>query len=147
MDQEKADSIEKAEVLMLRDLMNCVRDQAIALPKPWQQMSQTEQQDYLDSAESQIRTSVDECINIIACRDVPTVAGIVDKVVFKGGAQVVIKFPSVNQGVHDLADAEKHLVQIIIPANPDDLMDETDLPTGEVDQRGLELDSEHQDEN
>ena len=145
MDQDKIDSVESSEIIMLKDLLNIVIDQAKALPKSWQEMSQDEQQEYIDSAEAQIRASVDATINIIACRDTPTVAGIVDQVVFKDGAKVVIKFGSVTTGVHELADAQGHMVQIVIPANPDDLMDDTDLPEGEPNQQAMDLDEESGD--
>jgi len=147
MGQDEIDSVENSEIIMLKDLINIVIDQAKALPNPLQAMSRDEQQEYIDSAEAQIRASVDAVINAISSRGIPTVIGIVEKVIFKNGAEAVIKFGSINQGVHDLADATKQFVHILIPANPDDLMDDSDLPRGEEDQRTMDLGSEHNDES
>jgi len=124
--------------------MNCVRDQAIALPKPWPQMSQTEQQDYLDSAEAQIRQSVNDCVNVIACADVETATGILEQVVFKkGSAKGTIVFPSANEEVLGLAECTDHLVKLVVIPSIDNVIGETDLPTGEKHQRALELGNEY----
>ena len=51
---------------MLGDLMHTVIDMAKALQKPWQQLGEREQQDWLDSIEKQCETAAKRVVEIIA---------------------------------------------------------------------------------
>lgn len=144
MDEERIIAVDIGETTMLADLMNCLIDEFKVLPKAWQAMSKSAQDESIERAEKQIRVAVEKAINIIATRDMPEVTGVVEKVVFKSGAQATIKFGGITQGVHDLADAEGHLVKIVIPQT-DDLVNDSEKPTGEVDQSSLDLGHEYND--
>lgn len=147
MDDEKRESVEKAETLMLKDVLNIIINQAKALPKAWGAMSQEEQQDYIDSAEAQVRASVDACVNVIACQDSSSAMGILEQVVFKGGAaKAVIVFRSANEEVLGLAESTEHMVKIVVIPEFENVIDDSDLPKGEADQRSLGLGEEYADD-
>lgn len=58
--------IEIAENTLLGDLMRCVIEQIKVLPKPWDALSEAEQQDYLDRIEVQVADAVRQAVKIIA---------------------------------------------------------------------------------
>lgn len=144
MDGEKAGAITIGETTMLADLMACVIQELKVLPKAWDSMSKSEQDEVIERIEKQMREAADQAINIIASCGMAEVSGTVDEVKFKGGARAVITFASVNQGVHSLADAQGHFVKIIIPET-EDLVNDSDKPVGEADQRALKLGDEYDD--
>lgn len=142
MDKERLTAIQIGETTMLADLTKCLIEELKVMQKPWQSMSQSEQDDVIDRLEKQLTVASQQAINIIASRDMPEVTGEVESVTFKNGAKVVIKFSSITEGVHALADASGHFVKIIIPET-DDLINKSEMPEGEADQRGLDLGHEY----
>lgn len=128
--------INVAEETMLGDLMNCIKEQVKALPKPWQQLSESQQYDYLDRIEQQCRAAVTQAVNIIMSQGKVTVEAIVEQVTFKDGVKVVMKMMKGTTGVHDLADSEGQAVLIIV-ANTDHLTRENGKPVPDKDQPPL----------
>ena len=99
-------SIELTETTMLAALMNCILEQLRELPKAWDEMGETDQDDFLTRIELQCRATVVTAVKIISTLNRTCIEAKVDSVTFKDGVKVVMKLNSSCEGKHDLADAE-----------------------------------------
>jgi len=142
MDKERLAAVEIGKNTMLADMTKCLIAELKVMPKSWQSMSSEEQDDVIDRMQKQLKVAAQQAINIIASRNMAEVTGMVEVLTFKDGAKATIKFNSINEGVHSLADAVGHYVKIIIPET-EDLINEAGMPKGEADQRSLELGHEY----
>lgn len=128
-----------AEETFLGDLMRIIVDQVKAIQKPWEQLSQSEQEAYLNSIRLQCEAVSKKAINIIAAQGMVTIVADIDSVTFKDGIKAVLKIGSHVEGRHDLADAEGKAVLLVV-SNADDLINENEIPEAEPDQAAMDLD-------
>ena len=77
--------IEISENTLLGDLMKCVIEQIKVLPKPWDALSEAEQQDYLDRVELQVSEAVRKTVAIVTSKEMINVPATIDSVTFKDG--------------------------------------------------------------
>jgi DNA segregation ATPase FtsK/SpoIIIE-like protein len=107
---------------MNADIMGIIINTMKGMPDVWQKMSKETQQDYLDSIDRQVTTTVEKCVKLIAADNRPFVMAKVDQVVFKGGIEAKMKLdtsPHENgapSGAHELADQQGQMVMIMLPA-------------------------------
>lgn len=137
-DQDQPEHLITAASTMLGDLMNCVINLAKALPKPWEQLSEIQQDTWLQSVDWQCQEAVKECVSIISSRGSLVVPAIVDSVTFKDGVKVVLKVLSNSEGAHAIADAEGEVVNITI-ADTSELVSDKGKPKADPTQPGLGL--------
>lgn len=101
---------EMTEATMLGTLMQCVIEQVKVLPKPWQALSESQQREYLDRVEAQMRDAVKRAVFLLAAQESVTIPATVTKVVFKDGVKAELELTPGAPGRHDLADAEGETV-------------------------------------
>lgn len=130
-----------AEETFLGDLMRIVIDQVKAIQKPWEQLSESDQETYLNSVRLQCEAAVKKAINIIAAQGMVTIVADVDSVTFKDGIKAVLKVGSHVAGRHDLADAEGKAVLLVV-SSAEDLINENELPEAEPDQPVMDFEDE-----
>jgi hypothetical protein len=143
---EPENQIQIGETTMLGDLMKVVIEQLKVMPKPWDALSEKEQQEFLNRVELQVADAIRQAVRIITARGQTNVPATVDSVTFKDGVKAVLKLVSLTEGAIDLAKAEGSIVSIIIP-NTDDLIGGDDgKPKADPDQRAMELGDEYIDQ-
>ncbi len=114
-DQEtERDYLEIGEATCLGDLMCWMVEQFRDLPKPWDSMSENEQDDWLARCEAQGGHLIREIINLVTSQGLVTLPAVVEQVVFKDGVKAVLKIAGRTEGVHDLADQEGQIVNVLI---------------------------------
>lgn len=137
--------IHVAKETMLGDLMKCLIEQIKVCPKPWQQMSEQEQQEALTRMELQISDAVRQVVNIVMSENKIAVVAKIESVTYKDGCKAVLKaLGGIEHTIH-LAGAEGAIVNIIIPQT-EDMLNGDGKPEAEPDQRGLELGAEYDEE-
>lgn len=138
------DYIEVSEKTMLGDLMKTVVEQMKELPKPWQALSESEQQEFLDRIELQVADAVRQTVAIISSKGMINVPAKVESVTYKDGCKVVLKAMGGIENTIHLAEAEGTIVSVIIPEG--ELLNESGKPEADPDQRGMDLGHEYSDE-
>ncbi len=137
--------IEIAKETMLGDLMACLVEQLKVCPKPWQQMTETEQQEALDRMELQLSDAIRQVVNIVLSENKIAVQAKIESVTYKDGCKAVLKaIGDIANTIH-LAEAEGQFVNIIIPQT-DAMLNGDGKPQAEPDQRGLDLGQEYDED-
>jgi hypothetical protein len=139
--EEAPTFVEVAEETFLGDLMQCVLNQVKAIQKPWQQLSEAEQDSYLLSMEAQMRDATRKAMSIITAQDRTVLPVKVIKVVFKDGVKAEVELVAGSPGRHELADSEGTIVQIMIADIEHLTGGREGVPTADKDQPSL-LDGE-----
>lgn len=130
---------EIAQATMLGDLMHVVLDCAKALPKPWQQLSEHEQDTWLRSIDKQCKSAIAQCVTLVAGGNHIAMPATLDSVTFKGGVKASLTIDKHSQNRIDLADAAGKIVQLVI-FDPAELTGEKGKPAATKDQKSLPLD-------
>jgi len=139
-DQEE-ELLNEASSTLLGDVMSIVLNQVKALPKSWQELSEAEQNDYLDSIREQSMEAIEQVVYTLNANSYTTVNAIVESVTFKGGVKaVLITDKHNNPAVHDLAESESKPVKILIPDLERFEADGSTAPVADADQSSLDLD-------
>ena len=134
--------IVQSSATMLGDLMKCVVDLGKALPKPWQQLCESQQRNWLDTVESQCTAAIEGAIGILASRQFPTAPATVDTVTFKnGGVKASLRIAHATQAAHQIADSAGQQVLIII-CDPEEFSDPESKPKPDPDQTSIALDNQ-----
>ncbi len=139
------DYIEVSEKTMLGDLMKTVVEQLKELPKPWESMSERDQQEFLDRIELQVSSSVRQAVSIIAAHGMINVPCVVESVTYKDGCKVVLKAVGEIANTIHLAESSGQPVSVIIPESEEMLGDEG-KPEADPDQRGMNLNEEYDEQ-
>lgn len=121
--------------------MRTVVEQLKVMPKPWESMPEFEQQEFLDRIELQVADAARQAVTIISARGMINVPAKVEQVTYKDGCKVVLKAIGPIENTIHLAEAEGTIVSVIIPEG--ELLNSSDMPTAEPDQRGMELGEEY----
>ncbi len=121
---------------MTGDLMSMVVDMAKALPKPWQQMNQADQEMWLEKVDLRVTDAVEKCVNIIASRDSEPFPAIVDSVTFKSGVKISLKMEKASEGAHLVADHTGASVLLTV-VDTSDLTSDNHKPSADKDQPEL----------
>ena len=138
------DYIEIGETTLLGDLMKTVVEQLKVMPKPWEALSERQQQEFLDRIELQVADAVRQTVRIISSHGMINVPCIVDSVTYKDGCKVVLKAVGNIANTIHLAESSGQPVSVIIPEGQE--LSEEGKPKAEPDQRGMELGAEYDDD-
>ena len=130
-----------AESTFVGDLMRVVVDILKAAPKTWQELSETEQETYLNSIEAQVKHVSQKAIRILSSAGRTSLVAEVDSVTFKDGVKAVMKLPKCLPGVYDLADAEGQEVLIVV-SGAEALLHSHDLPEADPDQPAFDYEED-----
>ena len=134
-------TIEIAAETLKGDLMSCVIELAKALPKSWQELSDSDQDSWLSSVDSQIESAITQTVAIIATDGRVCVEGQLKQVVVKDETKAEIIIPRRSPHLLDLADAQGNIVRLVI-ANDNQFTSDEGKPEADPDQPQLDLETE-----
>jgi hypothetical protein len=118
------------------NLLKALITQVEKLPKPWQQLSQSEQERVIFHLREGVESSIRVIVKTIAAGDFMNIPAAVESVTFKGGVKAVVKLAKGTDGAHSLADCEGRQVLIVI-ASPDEYIEGIDQVKAKADQSEL----------
>lgn len=120
------------------DLLSALLDEIKALQKPWQSMSQRNQNEVIDRLRMRIEHNIENVITMIAAQDRPCLIGRVEKVEFKNDVKCILNFSRENPSRHELSDAVGQMVMIIVTENVESYVGGMEDIQGDPDQGELE---------
>jgi hypothetical protein len=129
---------EVAAETMVGDLMQFLIQELKVAPKPWQAMSEEEQQEVIDRSKARVESTVRHCIRLLAAGDRPTLAGQLASITMKDGIKAVVELPKHTAARHELFDAQGSEVLIVVMA-PEVFAGGVDQVQPDPQQPGLEL--------
>ena len=110
---EQIEAAEIAKTFLLGNLIKASSKQFKSLSVPFFELKEREQQKVLSNLESDIRSAIDDAIDLIASNARLTFRASVDQVVFKDGVKAVLTMGKTDEA-HSLADAEGSYVTVVI---------------------------------
>ena len=110
---EQIEAAEIAKTFLLGNLIKASSKQFKSLSVPFFELKDREQQKVLSNLESDIRSAIDDAIDLIASNARLTFRAAVDQVVFKDGVKAVLTMGKTDEA-HSLADAEGSYVTVVI---------------------------------
>jgi len=124
---------------LVASLVNSQLDTIKELERPWHKLSEAEQDRIIQKLDFDTKKLIRHSITILesGIERVVVSAG-VDQVVFKDGVKIVLKVPAHEEKRHELADAQGHIVKIVL-IEENDTLNSDGLPTAEPDQNNLNL--------
>lgn len=126
-----------AEQHLGKDLLSFIIQELKAAPKPWEKMSENEQQDVIFRATKRIKDAVRQAVTIIAAKDRPSMEAHVKKVVFSdGGVEGVVVLSKKQGGRHDFADSQGENITIVI-TNPSEYTESMTEVEADKDQKEI----------
>lgn len=127
-----------------KDLLSALLGEIRLLPKPWDQLTQSKQDDIIDRLRKRVETNVKMAVHLLASEGRTVVVGDLEQITIKDGAKAVIKIGRGAESLHELYDAQGQSVLVIVA----DACGHTagmDGITGEEDQRAMDLGHEYHD--
>lgn len=125
---------------MLGDLMNICVDNAKAMQTSWQQMSEHEQDTWLNSIEQRCRSAIKQVVQIIASEGATRIPVQIKSCTIKDAVVVQVEMLHSVQ-VIDMVSADSKMALLVL-ANSDHFTRDEGKPEAEADQRGLDLGNE-----
>lgn len=130
-------NFEMRKVTMLGDLMQFITDKLKQLPKPWQELTESEQKDYIGNVEFEAEHVIRSLVRIISANNFESTGAVVESVTFKNGVKGVLQLRK-GEAAHSLAEHEGQAVTIVF-ADPEDFLSSEGKPKADKDQPDLEL--------
>jgi ribosome modulation factor len=129
-----------------KDILGALLAEIKLLPKPWEKLSKTKQDDILDRLRSRVEANVKMAVHLIASEGRTVVSGDLDQITIKDGAKAVIKISRTAESLHELYDAQGRAVLIVVSSAAEHTggMDEIQ---GEADQRVMDLGHEYREDD
>ena len=110
---EQIEAAEIAKTFLLGNLIKASSQQFKGLSVPFSKLKELEQKSLMRNLESDIRSAIDDAIDLIASNARLTFRAAVDQVVFKDGVKAVLTMGKTEEA-HSLADAEGSYVTVVI---------------------------------
>lgn len=139
---EKKDIREMTSESIGSDLLQALLAEIKLLPKPWEALTKSKQDDIIDRLRSRIEHNVKMAIHILAADGRTMVVGELDQITIKDGIKAVVKFGVKQDNLHEMYDATGKSVLVIVSDAKDHLVGTNDI-VGENDQRGLNMGHEY----
>ena len=140
---EENETVEVAASTMLGDLMKMCIDTAKALPKSWQELSENEQDAWLNSIEKQCREAIKQVVQIIVAEGATRIPVTITSTTIK--KSVVVNAELIDKAqVVEMLQADTRTA-ILVLANSDHFMRDEGKPVATEDQRTLDLGGEYKD--
>lgn len=99
---------------LVGDIQRVALDIVKALPTGWQQLSEEQQERWLNYLDQQTKAAAKRVVTMVAGNGGTVVRAKLDSVTFKGGVKAVLKVPEAAEHVLELAEAEGGNVAIVI---------------------------------
>lgn len=110
---EQIEAAEIAKTFLLGNLIKASSKQFKNLSVPFSKLKELEQKSLMRNLESDIRSAIEDSIDLIASNARLTFRASVDQVVFKDGVKAVLTMGKTDEA-HSLADAEGSYVTVVI---------------------------------
>ena len=125
---------------MGKDLLGFLIQEFKALPKPWQQLSEAEQNSVLDRARFMTETFVNSAIEILTGNGWVSVLADVENIAIKDHVKVTLKVSRTNseESMHELYNSRNQPCRIVL-AHVEQYTEGMDAIKGEADQRVMNL--------
>jgi len=134
-------NIETSETIGV-DLLNALVQEIKLLKKPWEKLSQNQQDDLIDRLRDRIGTNVARAVHMIAAAGRVIVQGDLEQVTIKDGVKAVVKFSPKQPNLHEMYEAQGKQVLLVV-ADAKQFVTGMENVTGEPDQRGIDLGHEY----
>lgn len=118
-EKNEVPTVELAQATMLGDLMQIVVDEVKAAPDVWQKLSEHKQDALINRVEQRVREAVRQCVELIAANGRVAIPGAIESVQVKDALKAVVIVAKSDPHRHELIDATKKAVMIVI-ADPTD---------------------------
>jgi hypothetical protein len=118
-EKNEVHTVELAQATMLGDLMQIVVDEVKAAPDVWQKLSEHKQDALIHRVEQRVREAVRQCVELIAANGRVAIPGAIESVQVKDALKAVVIVAKSDPHRHELIDATKKAVMIVI-ADPTD---------------------------
>lgn len=127
-----------------KDLLSALLSEIRLLPKPWDQIAKSKQDDIIDRLRKRVETNVKMAVHLLSSQGRTVVVGDLEQITIKDGAKAVIKIGRSAESLHDLYDAQGKAVLVIV-SDAGEHTGGMDGITGEEDQRAMDLGHEYHD--
>ena len=127
-----------------KDILGALLAELRLLPKPWEQLAKSKQDDVIDRLRKRVETNVKMAVHLLASDGRTVVAGALEQITIKDGVKAVVKFGAGAPNLHDLFDVAGKEVLVVV-ANAADYTGGMSDFEGEADQRGMDLGHEYHD--
>lgn len=127
-----------------KDILGALLDELRLLPKPWEQLPKTKQEDTIERLRKRVDHNVKMAVHLLAADGRTVVAGALDQITIKDGVKAVVKFSGAAPNLHDLFDVAGQEVLVVV-ANAADYTAGMNGYEGEDDQRAMDLGHEYHD--
>lgn len=127
-----------------RDILQALVQEIKLLPKPWDALSQTKQDEVLDRLRSRVDHNVKMAVHIISSDSRTVVMGDLESITSKDGIKCTFKINSNAVGRHELFDSVGKACLLVV-ADADEYTGGMDAVKGESDQRAMDLGHEYHD--
>lgn len=125
-----------------KDLLSALLSEIRLLPKPWDQIAKSKQDDIIDRLRKRVETNVKMAVHLLSSQGRTVVVGDLEQITIKDGAKAVIKIGRSAESLHDLYDAQGKAVLVIV-SDAGEHTGGMDGITGEEDQRAMDLGHEY----
>ena len=112
--EERQDPVAAAAEFTGRDLLEALVLEIKLLQRPWDAMTQAEQDEYIERLRKRVEENVRQAVNKIVSDDQVVMAATVESVTFKDGVKAQLKISKHAIGRHELADCEGSDVIVVI---------------------------------
>lgn len=89
-----------------KDLLSALLSEIRLLPKPWDQIAKSKQDDIIDRLRKRVETNVKMAVHLLSSQGRTVVVGDLEQITIKDGAKAVIKIGRSAESLHDLYDAQ-----------------------------------------
>lgn len=139
--EEKAKTL--AAATMGKDLLGFLVQEFKAMPKSWQQLSESEQNEVLDRARLSVETIVESAVAALASEDWVSVLAVIESVAIKDHVKATIRITRNNsdESMHELFNSRSQPCRIVL-ASADSYTEGMEEIKGEADQRVMNLNAE-----
>jgi DNA segregation ATPase FtsK/SpoIIIE-like protein len=125
---------------MGKDLLGFIVQEMKALPKPWQQLSEHEQNGVLDRARFKVESIVNDAISILSGNGWVSVLADIEGIAIKDHIKVTLKVDRGNSALamHELYGSRNQPCRVVL-CSPESYTGGMDAIKGEADQRAMNL--------
>lgn len=112
-EQVSVKEVDLASDTLVGDMRDALLDRIRNMKKPWQQMTESEQQDVVLHMSDIAKHLTRRAVELIAQNGRETINATVESVTVKGGLKVVVKAHKTRETVAALSDAEGHPILLV----------------------------------
>lgn len=116
-DMQAVDVREIAAEELCKNLLESLLLQIKQMRRPWQEMTQVEQEDVIESLRRNVLTATGSAVRLIASNGAISVVGTLDQVTIKEGVKAQITIPKDSENLTELFDAVSNSVMIVCAGN------------------------------